>query len=105
MRTMVLCLAVASVASFPFSMAMAADSKDPAFTDAKSAGIEFELQGEYVGEIQRENSKQKLGVQVIALGDGKFRAMGLIGGLPGEGWARGGEVRMSEAQMENGNPW
>jgi hypothetical protein len=96
---------VASVASFSFSMASAADSKEPAFTDAKSAGTEFELQGEYVGEIQRENGKQKVGVQVIALGDGKFRAMGLIGGLPGDGWARGGEVRMSEAQMqmENGS--
>ena len=79
---------------------VAADPKAPAFTDPQKAGIEFELQGEYVGEVPGENEKHKVGLQVIALGDGKFRAMGLIGGLPGDGWSRGGEVHMSEGKLD-----
>jgi hypothetical protein len=80
--------------------ARAADPKAPAYTDPKEAGIEFELQGEYLGEVQRDEGRQKVGVQVIALGDGKFRAVGLIGGLPGQGWSRGEEVHTSEGQLE-----
>ena len=45
------------------------------------------LQGEYTGVIESENgSNKKLGVQVIALGKGQFRAVGYTGGLPGDGW-------------------
>ncbi len=102
MRTMSVCLTVGLVLGSTLGTGLAADPKAPAFTDAQSAGVEFELQGEYLGEVQGENEKQKVGVQVIALGDGKFRAMGLIGGLPGDGWTREGEVRMAEGQLDNG---
>jgi hypothetical protein len=81
-------------------LAFAADPKAPAFTDPESAGIEFQLQGEYQGEVQGENEKQKVGLQVISLGEGKFRAVGLIGGLPGDGWSRGAEIHMAEGTLE-----
>lgn len=58
-------LMTASIAAF------AADS----FTDPAAAGIDYTIQGEYAGESG--------GAQVIALGDGKFRAVAWEGGLPG----------------------
>jgi hypothetical protein len=47
---------------------------------------DFKIQGEYTGTIQSPNGPSKIGVQVIALGDGKFHAVGHRGGLPGDGW-------------------
>jgi hypothetical protein len=48
------------------------------------ASADFQLQGEYVGDAG--GGGHKLGAQVVALGDEKFQAALLPGGLPGEGW-------------------
>lgn len=63
-----------------------AQEKKAATLDPKEAGVEFDLQGEYIGEIPGDDGNQPFGVQVIALGDGKFRAVAYHGGLPGAGW-------------------
>ena len=56
------------------------------FTDPEQAGADFKIQGEYSGTVSADGGETKLGVQVIALGKGKFRAVGYAGGLPGDGW-------------------
>jgi hypothetical protein len=53
------------------------------FTDPKEAGIDYVIQGEYVGTTE---SGAPLGCQVIALGKGRFQAVVLPGGLSGAGW-------------------
>jgi hypothetical protein len=80
----------------------AADPKAPAFTNAKEAGVDYELQGEYVGVVKSDEGEKKIGVQVIALGDGKFRAVGYIGGLPGDGWSKGDKSHSAEGQLQDG---
>lgn len=65
-----------------------ADSKSPkwAATTVKEAGPDFQVQGEYSGTLGTGSDAFKYGVQVIALGDGEFRAVGYPEGLPGDGW-------------------
>lgn len=58
-----------------------------ATTDPNEADADFAIQGEYVGEAtSKEGEKRTWGVQIIALGEGKFSAVGYPGGLPGDGW-------------------
>lgn len=72
----------------PLLLAAAAAAKGPAYTDPDKADADFPFQGEYVGTIKRDDGDQKVGVQIIALGNGKFRAVAYPGGLPGDGWTK-----------------
>lgn len=78
----------------------AADSNAVTFTDPEKAGIDYQIQGEYLGRVPTDSGDLEVGVQVIALGEGKFRAVAHIGGLPGAGWSRGDETRIVEGQLD-----
>lgn len=85
---------------------VAADQpQDNVYTDPAKVDADYAFQGEYSGEIGDE--KLKYGVQIIALGDGKFHASGLPGGLPGDGWNRMGKIevdgKISNSVLEFGS--
>jgi hypothetical protein len=64
-----------------------AQNRPAAFTDAAEAGADFALQGEYAGVIFGPGEgNQYAGLQVVALGNGRFEAVQYRGGLPGAGW-------------------
>jgi hypothetical protein len=75
---------------------------NPSYTSEKEAGPDFAVQGEYVGDVElKDGEKHKVGAQVIALGDGKFRIKFHLGGLPGAGWD-GKITRFAEAETKDG---
>jgi hypothetical protein len=55
---------------------------NPTFAEPSKAGPDFAVQGEYTGE----HKNAKIGVQVVADGDGQFQIKVHAGGLPGDGW-------------------
>ena len=79
-----------------------AKKKEPrrVFISPDDAGNEYPLQGEFSGTIKAGSGEIKLGVQVIALGDGKFRAVAYPGGLPGDGWKKELLKYQAEAQRD-----
>jgi hypothetical protein len=62
---------------------------------------DFAIQGEYAGKVVDDGQTIWSGVQVIALGDHKFRAVAYPGGLPCDGWVQG-EVIIVDGVTENG---
>lgn len=54
-----------------------------AYADPAETDDDYIIQGEYEGTDKEGN---KFGGQIVALGEGKFDAVGYKGGLPGAGW-------------------
>jgi hypothetical protein len=81
-------LAVALVVAVLASHAQAQkkpDKRRQAAITVAQADADYKFQGEYAGELGGDE-KTKIGLQVIARGDGKFDAVAYHGGLPGAGW-------------------
>lgn len=74
------------VACFAVASSAPAEDAKKAFLTAADAGLPFSLQGEYSGVIKTGDGEIKLGVQVIAEGEGKLAWAAFHGGLPGDGW-------------------
>src|SRR3954464_14424447 len=62
---------------------------------------DFPFQGEYAGEFDSGGGARKWGIQVIALGDAKFRAVVYPGGLPGDGWTKDKPKVKTEGARDN----
>ncbi len=72
-----------------------------AVTDRAKVDEDFAFQGEYLDRVSSSWGVANLGLQVVALGDGKFEAVLLHGGLPGAGWDR--TTRTKLAGQRDGN--
>ena len=81
----------ASVTSLIFCAEINAADQNVTYTDPAKVDADYAIQGEYSGII----GGKKMGVQVIALGDGKFDAVGFAGGLPGEGGENSKKIKSS----------
>ena len=66
--------------------------------DPAQANADYKIQGEYEGELTTAEGKKKLGVQIMALGGGNFRAVYYHGGLPGAGWEGDAKQRVITAK-------
>ena len=62
--------------------------------------LHFQIQGEYLAEVEDNGEQVRLGAQVIALSDKTFRSELFIGGLPGAGWSRGQEQRSNNGKVD-----
>jgi len=72
-------------------------------TDPSIAGPDFQLQGEYLGELNHDSKIKIFGAQVISKGDGKFVIKLMAGGLPGqEGFFKDEKPILLTALTENG---
>ena len=104
------CLTAALAALLTASAALparAADAPAKNFVsiDPNKVDADYAFQGEYSGSF----GGKKSGLQVITLGGGKFRAVMLAGGLPGDGWEKGqreeadGELKDGVATFSHAN--
>lgn len=78
----------------------AAEPKKATYDDPAKVDADYAIQGEYQGTIEGEG--QKLGIQVLARGNGKFHAVGYIGGLPGDGWSKGDDKHEADGELKEG---
>jgi hypothetical protein len=84
------------------SVAAAQRPRPSAITDPAQAGPDYALQGEYLGSVYFPGrGSEGCGLQVVALGGGKFDAVCYRGGLPGAGWDRVTKLNYS-GQAEDG---
>jgi hypothetical protein len=105
-RTLTLVLLSVGLAGFA-----AAQEKKPkaralprvAIDDPKKAAEDpdFAVQGEYEGEVTFGGKAVKVGIQLVAQGEGKFLGRSYHGGLPGAGWDGQGPIPGTAAR-ENG---
>lgn len=101
--TAAMAIALASALACAGAASLTAEPDPKAtFLDPYQAGIDYDLQGEYEGTEQKPGEEpEKFGIQVIALGGGKFRAVGYSGGLPGAGWDKKYKAQ-TEAALADG---
>lgn len=68
---------------------------------AQDEKLDYRTQGEYSGTLTDNGQDFKYGVQVIALGNGRFTGIGFLGGLPGDGWDGSTPIRDEDVPIED----
>ncbi len=72
-------------------------------TELSQVDDDFRFQGEYMGYVSTQANSpyvKKVGLQIIARGNGKFEAALYEGGLPGDGWNKRDRLRSSGKNIE-----
>lgn len=102
-RRLAVGLAAAAALGLAVAPCVAQKKERVAVADPEKAKADpdFAVQGEYEGEVTAGDKTFKLGVQLVALGDGKFVGKGYKGGLPGAGWD-GGKPMAGTAARDGG---
>ncbi|MCP3694280.1 MAG: DUF1080 domain-containing protein, partial [Planctomycetaceae bacterium] len=77
-------------------------AKGPKISEPSKVDKDYAIQGEYSGTLAADGDKVKLGVQVIAQGQGKFQAVVYEGGLPGDGWNQEKDLERINAPVQDG---
>ena len=87
---------------FPFLIFLFLISSYPLIgSGQEGSDADYKLQGEYAGAID-DGEPIKYGIQVIALGKGKFTGVGYMGGLPGDGWDESEPTRVENVGVDDG---
>jgi len=89
------------VASMP--AAFAAPTGNPAYADPSKTDADFPFQGEYAGTVTHDGQPVPFGVQVVALGEGKFDVVAYPGGLPGDGWTPPNKIKGTGVRTGEGD--
>lgn len=96
-------LSVVLVIGLSFGTTAAWAEKAPAADPKKvEADPQFAVQGEYLGTAQTDRGEIKYGIQVIALGDNRYRAVVHRNGLPGEGWTKEDRLGSADSELVDG---
>ena len=82
---------------FALTATMPSFAEEDTFGQTKAPHTLFP--GEYVGTYLGDKKEIKYGLQIFALGDGLFRAIGYNGGLPGDGFQKGGKIERVEGKL------
>lgn len=90
------CFAGLLIPALFFNPSVAAGQQQPKLDS------DYAVQGEYAGELTVGDQTVVFGLQVIALGEGKFSGVGFHGGLPGDGWDGSEGARVTETQIVDG---
>ena len=95
MRFPVVPLAIAFCLTQSWAACFAQDLKK-GVTDLAHVDADFHIQGEYSGNVTHADGwSRAVGLQVVALGDGKFDALWYRGGLPGNGYDGSTRLKLS----------
>ena len=95
MRLPVVCLVAVMVVVGSTHSSVAQDLKK-GVTDLAHVDADFHIQGEYSGNVTHPDGWYRaVGLQVVALGAGKFDALWSRGGLPGNGYDGSTRIKLS----------
>lgn len=102
MKTKSMFMTMILLFAMPYVALQAQEKKEWISPEAAAKVVDFQLQGEYLGSFDDNSGMEiSIGLQLIALGGGKFRGVSYQGGLPGAGWKRGDPSHSKDGNLND----